>query len=114
MDAHSAFRPGGRTFLVMASNVPGIATMASTRPSGDVPYLINNLSTVGDAFVGYGPSSGAAVGNCVVPLIGSASATLLVNRGTAQVFTLTPQLWFSAITRQGNQAEVYISPGDGL
>jgi len=113
MDDSSAFRPAGRTFLVTASNVPGIATMASTRPTGEVSYLINNLSSVGDAFVAYGPTSGAAVGNCVRPLIGSASATLLVNRGTAQAFTLSPRLWFSAITRQGNQAEIYITPGDG-
>jgi hypothetical protein len=87
--------------------------MASGRASGEVTYLIYNLSSTQDAFVGYGPNTAAAINNSVVPLIGNATYTLAVARGTAQSFTLTPRLFFSATTRQGGQAELYIVPGDG-
>lgn len=113
MEGSSPFRPSGRQFLILASDTPSEATMSSGRASGEVTYLMYNLSSVGDVFVGYGPNSGSAVANCVVPLIGNATFTLAIARGTAQSFTLSPQLFFSARTRQGNQAEIYVVPGDG-
>ena len=113
MEGSSPFRPSGRTFLVLGSTPPPDATMASGRVSGEVTYLIYNLSSNQDAFVGYGPNTAAAINNSVVPLIGTATFTLAIARGTAQSFTLSPRLFFSATTRQGGQAELYITPGDG-
>src|SRR3990167_9155712 len=113
MEGSSPFRPSGRTFLVLASTPPPEATMASGRASGEVTYLIYNLSSTQDAAVGYGQNSATALTNSVVPLIGTATFSLLIARGTAQSFTLSPRLFFSAITRQGGQAELYITPGDG-
>jgi len=113
MEGSSPFRPSGRTFLVLGSTPPPTATMASGSNSGEVTYLIYNLSSNQDAVVGYGQNSAAAVNNSVVPIIGTATFSLLIARGTAQTFTLAPQLFFSATTRQGGQAELYITPGRG-
>lgn len=110
----SPFKPAGNTFALMASTPASPAQMASGPVSGNMTYLIYNQSSVADAFVSFGQSSGAAVSRAVVPLVGgvTSAAVLVVARGTAQTFTLPPRQFFSAVTQFG-QAVVYITPGYG-
>lgn len=115
MDDYRAFRPGGRSILVMASTLsPLTGGQCSTRPGGDITYLLTNRGT-NDAVVGYGMTSGEANGRAVFPLIGTpgvGGAVELLAR-TQVVVTLTPNLFFFAATDSGNSA-IIIRPGDGV
>lgn len=113
MDGFSAFRPGGRTAMLLGSTLSPLPNvMMSTRPQGDITYLIGNAGA-NDAFVGYGMTSGAANANAAVPVAGAAVECLYVPAFSVQSFTLTPMLFFAAQTPQGN-TQLFITPGDGV
>jgi len=122
MDAALPFRPQGTGVLLAVTNLaPGGASLPSAPTEGDVCYLVYNPSGQSDSWVGYGPTSAAAVANAVVPLISSPVATQLPNgggtfvapTGTLQVITLVGQQFFAARC-QLNSASVWIAPGFGV
>lgn len=113
MDGFNAFRPGGRTAMLMGSALSPLTNVQmSTNMCGDITYLIGN-SGANDAFVGYGMTSGAANANAAVPVAGAAVECLYVPAFSVQSFTLTPMLFFCAQTPSGN-TPLYITPGTGV
>lgn len=122
MDGWNAFKPqnGPTRMQTQSSTGASSPVMCSTRVGGDISYLIFNQSNGSNVFVGYGPNSGAAAANAVVPAAGvpPTQQTLMVPAGTLQTWTLNPNLFFSAImdpqSGQDSTANVLVQPGDGV
>ena len=111
MDRILTFRPGLQTAIVSATTSAGAATLMGSGVSGDVDYLVYNKG-LADAYLAYGTNSTIAQANAVIPLIGGPSSVLPCPAGTLQVFTLTGNLFFSAIAEVG-MSSITITPGMG-
>lgn len=122
MDSALPFRPQGTgTWLAVTNNAPGAATRSPDGPNaGDVCYLVYNPTGQPDAFIGYGPTSAAAVSNATVPLalaagappVGLGGSAFIAPAGTMQVVALSPQLYFAG--RSLGSCSVWIAPGFGV
>lgn len=112
MQENQSFRPRGDTFLTLGSTpATDQVTRAGGPASGEVAYMVYN-SGAGDAYLGYGMTSGAALTNAVIPTQGTPRAVLSCPAGSVQTFTLSPMLFFCAVTPGGN-APLMITPGTG-
>lgn len=122
MDGWSAFRPGGRQFLISTqSSTAGSAVQASSRESGEISYLFYNQNSAMDVFVGFGMTASEAETNAAVPTAGNAKSVLPLPAGTLQTYTLNPKMFFATIgqavpgaTLPGSTSNVFITPGDGI
>lgn len=106
------FKPGGPGVLLAATPGGGIAVQPRGPLGGEVCYLVFNAVGGEDVWLGYGMTSGAAVTNAALPLLGGESPALPCPSGSLQVFTLAPQLYFSARTQMGS-ASLSVTPGYG-
>lgn len=123
MDSALPFRPQGvGVLLAVTPNVPTSASNPQGPDHGDVVYLVYNPASQADCYVGYGPTSAAAIANAIVPLISSpvpnpatpnGGGTVVVPTGTLQTITLIGNLFFAART-QLNSSSVWIQPGIGV
>lgn len=113
MQPDQPFRPGDRTYIIAAAATAAAsgATLMGSGLAGEVDYVIYNKG-VNDAWLAYGMTSGAAIGNAVIPLIGSPSAALPCPAGTIQTFTLQGSLFFTAIAEVG-LSSISVTPGYG-
>jgi len=124
MDSALPFRPQDTGALLAVTNLaPSSATQPGgpTGPQGDVVYLVYNPASQSDAWIGYGPTSAAAIANAIVPLItaptpdpaNNGGGTFVAPTGTLQGITLVGQQYFAARC-QLNSASVWIQPGIGV
>lgn len=120
MDAALPFRPQGVGAWLASKPVANAATQPQGPGAGDVCYLVYNPSGQVDAFIGYGPTSAAAVANAQIPLVLSSpvpaptpgGGIFIAPTGTLQVLNLVPNLFFAAESL--SSCSVWIQPGYGV
>lgn len=118
MEQWEAVKPIGPAWMVMGSNAP---TPPATRiPCVTGKYMIAPLGS-NLAFLGYGPTSTAAQAAAVnlLNITGAAQNCLPITWGppadAPRVFTLSPDLFFCALTQPGSPtAPIIIIPADGM
>lgn len=117
MEQWEAFKPIGPAWMVMGSNPVSSATLV---PSTTGKYLIAPLGS-NIAFLGWGPTSSAAQANAVnlATITGAAQNCLPITWGppadAPRVVTLSPNLFFAALTQGGTgTAPIIIIPADGV
>lgn len=113
METFRPFLPVGPTFALMASTPASPSLAGSGEDSGHVAWLVTNLSSTADGWLGVGQTSGAAKARAVVPLLGAPADAVSVPRNTTQTFTFPARSFFSGVTPSG-QTIIYITPGRGL
>jgi len=110
-----AFQPMGSTYRIALPTANTAVTVAVTANSPSNQYLINNHdATNKPVFVRVGDANVAAV----APTVGTPGNTIPVPASTKYVVTgpqssSTKTVFVSAIAEHNN-AEVYITPGEGL
>ncbi|SRR5258706_1919102 len=122
MDAALPFRPQGTGVLLgVTNNAPAAASQPQGPNAGDVCYLVFNPSaTAADAFIGYGPTSAAAISAAIVPTLaapvpnatGQGAGAFLAPAGTLQVVSLAPGMFFAG--RSLGSCSIWIQPGYGV
>ena len=122
MDAALPFRPQGvGAWLAVTNAAPAAATQPAGPNAGDVCLLVYNPSGQVDAFIGYGPTSAAAVANAQFPLPLTNPITppqpgggmFIAPTGTLQVITLVPGQFYAGRAQLGS-CSVWIAPGYGV
>jgi len=110
MESNSPFRPAGATYAIAAA---ASAPTAIQIPggSGDTMIYVVNSGTV-PIFLSVGATQLAATANAIIPLAGVPATCLAVAPGAYKTFTLTPNLWYSAVA--SSAATVYVTPGWGI
>ena len=111
MQQDAPFKPGANTFVIPCGATATAATRPGLNMGGEVDYVIYNKGAA-DAWIGYGPTSDAAIANAVIPLIGSPQSALPSPAGTIQTFTLDGSIFFSGIG-EGGLTSCTITPGYG-
>lgn len=108
--AINAFNPQGNTVTFLAAASAPTAVQAPAAGAATTAVRILNSGNV-TVFLGVGSSNAAAVNAAVNVATNAASIPLLP--GTDEVLIFPPLSFFTGITLSGN-AQVYISPGEGL
>lgn len=112
MDPQRPFRPQGAFQVIPVVPAAPSAILMGSGLSGDITYMLYNPSAL-DAWLGYGPTSTAATGNSVIPLIGVPQAGVIVAPGgSLQSITLTGNTFFAGVSQLGS-CSVYVGAGDG-
>ncbi|SRR5258708_25530465 len=121
MDSALPFKPQGVGQWLAVTNAAPANSIAPTGPtSGDVCYLVYNPASQADAFIGYGPTSAAAISNAQVPLPLSSTfgaqvqggGSFIAPTGTLQVVTVGPGIFFAG--KSLGSCSVWIQPGYGV
>lgn len=115
MEQYEAVKPSGPAYALFGSNpVSGALRVACTTGKYAIAPMGSSV-----AFLGYGPTSGAAIANAV-NMLGLGPQTPAQNCipifwfGAPRVFTLAPDTFFAAVTPSGNPtAPIIIIPCEG-
>jgi hypothetical protein len=110
MDSCAAFRPKGATTVIAAAATAPPPIQIGGPVSGDVAIMVYNSGAV-VAFLAYGPNAATATANAVAPIAGTPSNTIPIPPGT-QTFTLTGNLWYTAVA--ASATTLYVTPGEGI
>lgn len=113
MDSALPLKPGGSSFVFLATPTASAATKVDGPSGGDVTYVFDNSKGTQRCWIGYGMTSTAAQTNARVPTPGGQSPALPVAQGTIQAFSLAPQLFISTIMELGS-ATVTCNIGMGI
>lgn len=113
MDSALPLKPGGSSFVFLATPTASAATLVDGPSAGDVTYVFDNSLGNNRLWIGYGMSSTAAQTNARVPTPANPSPALPVAKNTIQAFTLAPQLFISTIMEMGS-ASCTLNIGMGM
>ena len=113
MDSALPLKPGGSSFVFLATPTAGNATLVDGPSGGDVTYVFDNSKGTQRCWIGYGMTSDAAIANARVPTPGAQSPALPVAQGTIQAFSLAPRLFIATIMELGS-ASVTLNIGMGI
>lgn len=106
----SAFQKTGNTVVFLANTTAPTPVQALSTTLGGNQYRVINEGTV-TVFLGYGVDAATASATATVVTASSEAIPLLP--GTDEILTFGPNAYFTGITSSGN-ANVYVTPGDGL
>lgn len=114
MDGFQPFKPSGPTFSMAvqtAANPP--ATLLGSGLAGDVTMRLYNQGPA-DCALAFGPTSAAASGSAVIPLLGGAAQNVFVVRaGETRALTLNGNFIFGAGIGLGSTT-LLATPGFGI
>lgn len=122
MDGFLPFRPQGTGILIgVTPNAPAAASQPQGPNAGDVCYLIYNPSaTAADAWIGYGPTSAAAISAAIAPTLATpvpntpgGTGGFVAPAGTIQAVNLSPNTFFAGRGQLGS-CSIWIAPGFGV
>lgn len=113
MDSSLPLKPGGSSFVFLATPSPSQATLVDGPSAGDVTYVFDNSLGNSRLWVGYGMTSDAAKANARVPTPGGQSLALPIAKNTIQAFTLSPNLFVATVMELGS-ATVTLNIGMGM
>jgi hypothetical protein len=111
MEQYEAFGPAGNTTIIAAGASAVSATLVGGDLAGPIKYLVYNKGAA-DVWLGFGPTSDAAVANAAIPVIGSPRAALPCPAGVIQTFSLKGSLFFAAVAEVG-LSSISVTPGYG-
>jgi len=106
----SAFQKTGNTVVFLADTTAPTPVQAISTTLGGNQYRILNSGTV-TVFIGYGTN--AATASAIATVVTTSAEAIPLLPGTDEILTFQPNAFFTGITASGN-ANVYITPGDGL
>jgi len=109
MGINAFTRTGNTITFTAATTAPTPVQCPSTTLGGNQYRIINSGTVV--VFLGYGTTSSEASNNATVITTTGLSLPLLPS--TDEILSFVPNAYFTAITASGN-AQIYITPGDGL